>query len=419
MSLKYRNASGVETPIAGLNGTSGELVPSDSYVQKGIATVSMPSTSTIDQLFTKHVTFTTPMPDTDYVLNVDECEVSEAEINRVYNKSTTGFDIAVMYNKSRTTVPSYNVTARIPWTAFKLITNEDRALDEQAIADLQTDKQDKTLDTPLTIGITQQTTVEGALGGLNNNQYLKDVYGGYAVGTTNWWKVPNMFIADVDYTFRSNIFLLHDRNGNWIGLLKIGDNGNNERQAVLINIGGTPSAGNEFYFDSATCTLYYSLTWSRMQITQLSGQKIGLVTQASSSSEATGFTRITPINLMTTSSVTSGSTSLITSGGVYDALKTKEIVWNTSKSVTIERSSTSTGSVYKIIANGLWDNQDGAKYYVGIVKDPANSLGNPIITDLAKNGVTASVTSKSASSFTIAFSGFTEEACTTQVVKFV
>ena len=35
MSLKYRNASGVETPIAGLNGTSGELVPSTTYIQSG------------------------------------------------------------------------------------------------------------------------------------------------------------------------------------------------------------------------------------------------------------------------------------------------------------------------------------------------------------------------------------------------
>lgn len=133
MSLKYRDSQGNETPVAGLNGTSGELVPSVSYLQSGVATVAMPNTSSLTDLFIKTVTFDTPFDDTDYVLNVDQCEVSEAEINRVYNKTTTGFTVAVMYNRQRTTVPSYNVTARIPWQAFKLMTDESRALDETHI----------------------------------------------------------------------------------------------------------------------------------------------------------------------------------------------------------------------------------------------------------------------------------------------
>lgn len=134
MSLKFRNSQGVETPVAGLNGTSGELVPSVALQQSGTATIAMLSTSELTDLFTKTVTFDTPFDDTDYVLNVDQCEVSEAEINRVYDKTTTGFTVVVMYNRKLTKVPSYNVTARIPWQAFKLMTDEVHEADAAHIA---------------------------------------------------------------------------------------------------------------------------------------------------------------------------------------------------------------------------------------------------------------------------------------------
>ena len=134
MSLKYRDSQGNETPVAGLNGTSGELVPSTALMKSGVASVSMPNTSSLDQLFTVQVTFDTPFEDANYVLNVDQCEVSEAEINRVFDKTASGFYIAVMYNRQRTTVPSYNVTARIPWQAFKLMTDEVREADSAHIA---------------------------------------------------------------------------------------------------------------------------------------------------------------------------------------------------------------------------------------------------------------------------------------------
>lgn len=134
MSLKYRDSAGTETPVAGLNGTSGELVPSVALMQSGTAHISMPNTSALTDLFTVTVTFDTPFEDTDYVLNVDQCEVSEAEINRVYNKTTTGFTVAVKYNRQLTAVPSYNVTARIPWQAFKLMTDTVHEADSAHIA---------------------------------------------------------------------------------------------------------------------------------------------------------------------------------------------------------------------------------------------------------------------------------------------
>jgi len=134
MSLKYRDSQGTETPVAGLNGTSGELVPSMALKQSGTASIFMPSTSELTDLFIKTVTFDTPFDDTDYVLNVDQCEVSEAEINRVYDKTTTGFTVAVMYNRKLTEVPSYNVSAHIPWSAFKLMTDTVHEADSAHIA---------------------------------------------------------------------------------------------------------------------------------------------------------------------------------------------------------------------------------------------------------------------------------------------
>lgn len=168
MSLKYRDSQGNETPVAGLNGTSGELVPSTALMKSGVATVSMPNTSSLDQLFTVQVTFDTPFEDANYVLNVDQCEVSEAEINRVFDRTASGFYIAVMYNRWRTAVPSYNVTARIPWQAFKLMTDEDRALDEQAIADLQA-------VVPSTATSSNQLVpANGKVRGLNTGNWISD-----------------------------------------------------------------------------------------------------------------------------------------------------------------------------------------------------------------------------------------------------
>lgn len=41
MSLRFRNSQGTETPVAGLNGTSGELVPSVALKQSGSVASSL------------------------------------------------------------------------------------------------------------------------------------------------------------------------------------------------------------------------------------------------------------------------------------------------------------------------------------------------------------------------------------------
>ena len=165
MSLKYRDVNGVETSIAGMNGLSGELVPSVSYYQKGNFTITSQASGAVKN---NAVTFSTPMPDADYVVVATTSQGAECRLD-VRGKTTTGFNIQT-YNMSSNTAP----TVTVQWQAFKLMTDESRVLDEAAIEqnaadieDLQDDKQDKTLETPLTIGGASRTTVEDALGGLN------------------------------------------------------------------------------------------------------------------------------------------------------------------------------------------------------------------------------------------------------------
>ena len=136
MSLRFRNQNGEEQVVAGL-GISGELIPSASYVQRGTINVTDMGTSNDKTYKDYNVTFQTPMPDADYEVTLTSNNLFSADVLPSLTKN--GFSVRVK-NYALTNGTSYG---DINWTAFKLITNEDRALDEQAIADLQTDKADK------------------------------------------------------------------------------------------------------------------------------------------------------------------------------------------------------------------------------------------------------------------------------------
>lgn len=125
MSLKYRNGLGEEYPVAGLNGLSGSLVPSVTYYQEGTS----PSTSVTTNIGKGiEITFVTEMPDDDYVVSLGQ--FSEYCYFSINNKTTTGFTVYV-----RSANDSSNFTFK--WQAFKLMTEESIALDEQAIAEIK------------------------------------------------------------------------------------------------------------------------------------------------------------------------------------------------------------------------------------------------------------------------------------------
>lgn len=128
MSLKYRNASGVETPVAGLNGTSGELVPSNSLLQSG----SIRATVEANGITTIAITFTEPMPDTDYVVEI--AFAYDFILWGIRNKTVNGFEIKAQRDGGALTDQAVGT-----WQAFKLITDEAREADEAAIQQNATD----------------------------------------------------------------------------------------------------------------------------------------------------------------------------------------------------------------------------------------------------------------------------------------
>lgn len=125
MSLKYRDSQGIETPVAGLNGTSGELVPSVSLYQKGSQAFSCAANSwtTVD------VTLNTPMPDNDYQVILDSGATAYVHVQNVMRKSTTGF-VAIVYNRDSLS----SEEGVLNWQAFKLMTDEVHEADSAHIA---------------------------------------------------------------------------------------------------------------------------------------------------------------------------------------------------------------------------------------------------------------------------------------------
>lgn len=123
MSLKYRDASGVETPVAGLNGTSGELVPSVSLYQNGTYTGSLPVGYSQNT-----VIFSEAMPDTDYIVTLSTGGSYGSLLLQVLSKTRSGFVFSALNeNAGQLSSPE------IKWQAFKLMTDKDRALDEARI----------------------------------------------------------------------------------------------------------------------------------------------------------------------------------------------------------------------------------------------------------------------------------------------
>ena len=162
MSLKFRNQNGVETPVAGLNGTSGELVPSVSLYQSGSKLSDTDNWVPGDSgVFS--ITFSTPMPDADYdvILGIDTPEIN---VSVAYDKTVNGFKAKVENVASVT----YAGRIEIYWQAFKLMTDESRALDEQAIADLQA-------VVPSTATSSNQLVpANGKVRGLNTGNWISD-----------------------------------------------------------------------------------------------------------------------------------------------------------------------------------------------------------------------------------------------------
>lgn len=125
MSLLYRDSQGNESHVAGLNGTSGELVPSVSLYKSGSFTASEVAAG---KYYRKDIAFDTPMPDTDYQVSLATSNsISHLTLNATL-KTVNGFSIIA------TNLDSSTQGFTCQWQAFKLMTDTVHEADEAQIA---------------------------------------------------------------------------------------------------------------------------------------------------------------------------------------------------------------------------------------------------------------------------------------------
>lgn len=118
---KVDKTTGDVSEIAGL----GELVPSVSLYQTG--NVSVPDIA-VQAEYAAQVTFSTPMPDGNYEVSIEEPGNSWGRIISIVTKTTSGFSMRFL-NCSNSPMTA----STVKWTAFKLMTDQQTALDEAQI----------------------------------------------------------------------------------------------------------------------------------------------------------------------------------------------------------------------------------------------------------------------------------------------
>lgn len=135
MSVNAVNKSdGSLSKIAG-KVANGELIPSVSYYQSGQKTSDATSWST-GETGTFSIPLSENMPDTDYVV-VPTLSVTGVSAS-VHSKTVNSFKVTVRNDREETIAQAITLY----WQAFKLMTNEQHALDETAIAQNTSDISD-------------------------------------------------------------------------------------------------------------------------------------------------------------------------------------------------------------------------------------------------------------------------------------
>ena len=310
MSLKYRDSQGNETPVAGLNGTSGELVPSISLVLTG--TISLPEQDAHSQ---SDMTIQLPqrMPDSDYEVFFEQ------------TLGNQGYRILTVHGKSIDTfaLTSFNadvgvaVATSVSYKVVKLMTDEDRALDEQAIASLQavvpsSASASNKLVTESEISKTEKTlSVGGSASAIVKIDvsvpFLDSDYGKF---------------TEIDFQVRSdNIrFFISANDGAYLVTAQYNYRGSGWLTGLNYLVNGSKSI-----------SLYVSIlnypanVEAKLVFNGLDGAEITGMSKVSALPSGNAPMKQYPVIYTSdlTSSVTSGSTAPITSGGVYTELTKK------------------------------------------------------------------------------------------------
>ena len=275
MSLGQISRTGAKVPIAGLNGLSGELVPSVSYYQSGSKTSDTTSWGT-GETGTFSINLSENMPDTDYIVVPTLNVVGVSVI--VHAKAVNSFKATVRNDRAETIAQAITLS----WQAFKLMTDESRALDEAAIAQnaADIDAIEAVMPTKATfgksltaasIGLEPSTgyTVKEFLTAFNN--------AGYTEATFLWSYAECPYITDGTTTVQVG----------GTAVVSIPYASATRRDAIIMDC----NTGHAQYFIGFT-------------------------------NSTNGVIRKILLNSDLTSTVTSGSTAPITSGGVYSYINT-------------------------------------------------------------------------------------------------
>lgn len=133
MSVKYRNASGQETIIAGL--TPGGDIEAGAVMTRSGQTESI--TTNASSVSSTLVTFDSPMPDTDYeVVFTIVAQTGDGKIGNTdtyaYNKTINGFNI-ITFNGNTSSA----ISITLKWKAIKTYTVQHAAQNAESIATLE------------------------------------------------------------------------------------------------------------------------------------------------------------------------------------------------------------------------------------------------------------------------------------------
>ena len=129
MSVKYRNASGQETIIAGLT-PGGDIEAGAVMTRSGVKTVGAVAVG--DSGITQ-ITFDEPMPDTDYDIIVYPFEIADRKISCYPNYKTTTYFNVIYSNMGSTALTNF----RIEWKVFKTYTVQHAQQNAESIATIE------------------------------------------------------------------------------------------------------------------------------------------------------------------------------------------------------------------------------------------------------------------------------------------
>jgi hypothetical protein len=187
MSLSYIDSNGNERAISGLNGLSGEMVMGASTIRKG--RVSTPELEAGGGRSVT-VTFSEPMPDNDYMLDLQFNSNTYAGLIFIDEgtKTKNGFNYYIKAPSDSSIQDGY-----MSYTAFKLFSVEGLEDMENDISNLKTTKQDiLTFDTIPTANSGNPVTSNGILTALNNKQNtLQYTYGNAVIYNSNYLRLAS------------------------------------------------------------------------------------------------------------------------------------------------------------------------------------------------------------------------------------